>query len=666
MSVPYLTARRYIEADRQTTLDTVRRELNAVVNALPTQIQPTEREAFLDAILHDLEVEPEAAWHSWPEDVHLLALTAIKFLGRNPVGSETLLSAQHISILIYHSCLPVPGPLAQTPASPSPCSTTAREALKVLANLLVLSAAGRTKFFRNGGADAVSKALAQPKRDEKDEAAHVERIFLLGRLGFLVCLERPDAAKGMVEADVIDALVQHLMTLPVVPAHYMALSELLKLTNALLSVYPYKSVDKSGQNPWDEQFDIILYPLLHLFYEIPAVELSPPLTHVINALLSVPFLPRLLPTWTCVPDTTIEPLSSPTSTVRTLLHKLGNLASPSSPRMQLAPPRSRSPALGDSNSASSSPRASLSGGRPFGSGSSQHKTAFPARLLKVLDTFFSTYLPYPKKPDDKWPQGLVPDEVLPPVLLLLTRAAVGCDTMRVWMKGTLLPPTLDRTPEAGPIEKRKGLLGNILRLMGCGGHTLSKVSAGEFMWAVCNGDASDLSAEIGYGNAAGVLLEKGFSGPPPAKITELWDESSLRPISMSGQPVSHPPDASSPITIQPATPIEPRHPITGLQDRDDRQDMNEMSDEEKEREAERLFALFDRMERNPVISMKSGEGQAKGIQDIMRDKLEKGELEAWQGKDDEAERRKQEEQEQIDETEALREIQQYKQRTGRS
>lgn len=35
---------------------------------------------------------------------------------------------------------------------------------------------------------------------------------------------------------------------------------------------------------------------------------------------------------------------------------------------------------------------------------------------------------------------------------------------------------------------RKGLLGNILRLMTCAGHTQTRNAAGELMWAVCNGD----------------------------------------------------------------------------------------------------------------------------------------------------------------------------------
>lgn len=43
-----------------------------------------------------------------------------------------------------------------------------------------------------------------------------------------------------------------------------------------------------------------------------------------------------------------------------------------------------------------------------------------------------------------------------------------------------------------------------------------------------------------------------------------------------------------------------------------------MTDEEKEREAERLFVLFRRMEKNPAVSLGNP----------VREKLEKGELEA--------------------------------------
>lgn len=69
-------------------------------------------------------------------------------------------------------------------------------------------------------------------------------------------------------------------------------------------------------------------------------------------------------------------------------------------------------------------------------------TTLPKRVMKILEDFFDTFLPFPKKPDDELPQRLVLDEVLPPVLLLLTRAAVGSEPMRTCLKESLLPSNL--------------------------------------------------------------------------------------------------------------------------------------------------------------------------------------------------------------------------------
>lgn len=86
-----------------------------------------------------------------------------------------------------------------------------------------------------------------------------------------------------------------------------------------------------------------------------------------------------------------------------------------------------------------------------------------------------------------------------------------------------------------------------------------------------------------------------------------------------------------------------------------------MTEEEKEREAEKLFVLFDRMERNPVISMNSNEGDKKGKtpKEIMREKLEKGELE------DDNEDKEREEEERKDEEEALADLRRYKERQAK-
>jgi hypothetical protein len=83
--------------------------------------------------------------------------------------------------------------------------------------------------------------------------------------------------------------------------------------------------------------------------------------------------------------------------------------------------------------------------------------------------------------------------------------------------------------------------------------------------------ASKLTAQIGYGNAAGFLFNKGIMAPPG----EMYDANGV---------------LLNPITGTDAL----LHPVDV-----------DMTQEEKEREAERLFVLFDRLERsgmgvNPV------------------------------------------------------------------
>lgn len=144
--------------------------------------------------------------------MHTLALTAIKTLGRNPIGSETLLSTSRLRTLHFHSGLPFHSSAPASLPSPGPYSPPALEALKVLANLLLLHAAGRDCFSKAGGAEAVARALAG-----KDAAGNLieivedkesERVFLLGRLGFLVTLQRREAVRAMVDTeDLVESMV---------------------------------------------------------------------------------------------------------------------------------------------------------------------------------------------------------------------------------------------------------------------------------------------------------------------------------------------------------------------------------------------------------------------------------------------------------------------------
>jgi hypothetical protein len=80
---------------------------------------------------------------------------------------------------------------------------------------------------------------------------------------------------------------------------------------------------------------------------------------------------------------------------------------------------------------------------------------------------------------------------------------------------------------------------------------------------------------VGYGNVAGFLFHKGIFAAP------------------SGEGES----SNAPTTTADGTPI---NPITGIAERD-KPSLPEMTDEEKEREMEKLFVLFDRLEKTGAL-----------------------------------------------------------------
>ena len=143
---------------------------------------------------------------------------------------------------------------------------------------------------------------------------------------------------------------------------------------------------------------------------------------------------------------------------------------------------------------------------------------------------------------------------------------------------------------------------------------------------------------MGYGNAAGLLFRKGISAPESASITELPDEDETKP------------SAATEMSNE-------RHPISGLIDQSSGGQGVEMTDEEKEREAERLFVLFERMERNKVISTNVPGGH--GVE-MMRKAVAEGKGEEWERLEQAKRLRKLEEEDERDEAEAMRELEALK------
>ena len=208
-----------------------------------------------------------------------------------------------------------------------------------------------------------------------------------------------------------------------------------------------------------------------------------------------------------------------------------------------------------------------------------------------------------------------------------------------------------------------------------------------------------MSAEIGYGNAAGFLFHKGITQPPPGNITEITDQvdgeqNAASPAAPGSTTAPAPAPAGGAISA------EPRHPITSLSDGPSANvnvraaGLSEMTPEEKEREAERLFVLFQRMEKNPVLSLGAetapscssspsvAPGSADGarvssavdakdknkalsIQQLMRRDLESGQHAQLDAQEEAQEAERREREDEADEAEVGREMAAYRARMGR-
>lgn len=170
--------------------------------------------------------------------------------------------------------------------------------------------------------------------------------------------------------------------------------------------------------------------------------------------------------------------------------------------------------------------------------------------------------------------------------------------------------------------------------------------------------ATTLTAEIGYGNAAGFLFQKGITTPPSGKIQSIPDSTPSPALSHTRTSTSSTSNIST----------TPRHPISGLSEPLPQSSDISMTPEEKERESERLFVLFERMEKNPIIRLtpedpaNPGSGKGKGVKELMADKLNSGAFEGQDREDEEMERREREDEERKDEEEVARELARYRSR----
>ncbi|SCV69968.1 BQ2448_1362 [Microbotryum intermedium] len=278
----------------------------------------------------------------------------------------------------------------------------------------------------------------------------------------------------------------------------------------------------------------------------------------------------------------------------------------------------------------------------------------PGRLMEVLATTCNSWFPVDKAPPDttlhsrrppvpigivqlpSHPDDLLPrgtggesakvDEILGPVMLLLRKVSMLAEPAEI-MRDIVLPDDIDRSL---PLEQRCDLTGHLVRLLSSLLLPNTAYGVGEFLYNLCDRDPATLSTQIGYGNASGFLQNRGELIPPPPihqppernlprcrssnntssangaggtaekdrpcralQASTVWDEGKETSATRSG-----------PRTVNPITGAFELPPDFDVED--------EMTEEEKEREAEKLYVLFDRMQRTGIIDVENPICKARG------------------------------------------------------
>jgi len=565
--------------------------LQSIVDASPFAVDASTRMELIKCLLRDLKVTSSNSGTKIISSKDAAqALLAVKTLGKNTTGSEYLAAPVNLSTLLTLSSSFKDDPEASG------------EALRCIANALLLVEKARSTFLQkevDGGPTAISML---------EKSSLPDHIFILSRVLFLCTASGPSFIQTMVESkyhgrtsvEIIGAKLDTL-TVGILAGTKMAreaMSDLLKLTFNILLHYP-KMIEAEPQTTeatdpnehkvfgdfWSPKLDGFLPPLLRTFTSLPPTFPSPisaPLTHVIHSLITIPINPELHPVW------------FGTNTSTSPRHSASNSPKHTS-RSQT--PASTSSSRGDSPTRFSPSRTSfptapkpttldraisvLAAGRRSLSHSPSSNNATPTNVLQraydLLDVAFSHYFPGAIDVDEAETRARCKqesadntiDDILSPLVVLISRFCIADEASRVRVRQWIAPDNLDRS---SPLEGRGDILGRCLRLLASVYHTRLKDAVGELLYAMCDSDAANLSALVGYGNVAGFLFHKGILNAPSTV------NSTFNP-SMSGPKIN-------PIT---GTTIEPAPPSL------------EMSDEEKEQEMEKLFVLFDRLERTGAI-----------------------------------------------------------------
>ena len=228
---------------------------------------------------------------------------------------------------------------------------------------------------------------------------------------------------------------------------------------------------------------------------------------------------------------------------------------------------------------------------PSSSDALRSAPAYLSRLIVLADLTLSRYFAsaepnhdgrcVPEDVDAKAVQqkasadGIDLEDTLEPLLLLLRKTAAEDPELRATLRSILLPSDLGR---GLALDRRVDVLGRLVRLMSSVTFSRLARASGELLLSVCDGDAKQMTEAIGYGPCAGFLMNTGLASALPSGAASA--DSNGRTI--------------DPITGE----YEPTEEEKAMDE------INRMTEEEKEAEAERLFVLFDRLNKTGVVQVR--------------------------------------------------------------
>ncbi|KAF9097346.1 hypothetical protein BGX29_008112 [Mortierella sp. GBA35] len=585
-------------------------------------VEYEDRKPTVDALIHDLKEGGVA--RNWDERERTLAIQALKTLGRSTEGCDSIFTEEGIRTLMYLSGL-------HKATENNIDKTCSREALKCLANALLLKPSTKPTFERLEGHSQCSQLLKRAQLSNESQ-------FLFSRILFLMTIDASTVVKSLLDHNqAVDNVGVVLKTQLARSPDGTMFTQSMVLSEALKYLFNLMMWDPKTERPEEadftaeqkteasgRRFQSLLPTIISIIITIPTSQpnpLEPPHSHAIHVLLNFPISASAL-----------------------LVTR------------------------------------------------SQQATLLSVLLQTLDDTLKHSLNTDDEASTDGMSNGTELDEIVPPLVIVLTNIASAGGEGRKAMKARLLPDDVDRSR---PLEKGDSFSARLIRRMTSARFPQIKETVSQLLFVVCNEDPALLTRHVGYGNAAGFLMNRNLGVPASVSGIDSDDEDGAEGEEVDMSSSSKKADTTTTSPTNPLSPVTPTsafsspaasaitkspapttpssatttkaamgsvidsaplnnfnrrmsstssasaavNPITGAYYPDPsaiRTAMADMTEEEKEEEAGRLLDLFDKLRRTGVMDVRNPALEA-GLKQRERDRYY-----------DEQERKEQEEDEELE------------------